>query len=131
MNNRIYLPVHIFQSSHSIDKGTKIRVMDMTMIQTPEIQTEKPQLKKPPMYKVIMLNDDYTPMEFVVDLLCSLFRKSGDEASKIMLRIHHEGQAVCATYPKDVAESKVTQVESYCEAHGHPLKCRIEVESND
>lgn len=101
----------------------------MTTIQTPEIQAGKPQLKKPPMYKVIMLNDDYTPMEFVVDLLCSLFGKSGDEASKIMLRIHHEGQAVCATCPKDVAESKVLQVENYCVAHGHPLRCRIEVES--
>ncbi len=123
--------IHISQPSHSIDKGTKIRVMDMSTIHAPEIQTEKPQLKKPPMYKIIMLNDDYTPMEFVVDLLCSLFRKSGDEASKIMLRIHHEGQAVCAVCPKDVAESKVAQVESYCEAHGHPLRCRIEVDSHD
>jgi len=105
--------------------------MDMPTFQTPEIQTEKPQLKKPPMYKVIMLNDDYTPMEFVVDLLCNLFRKSEDEASRIMLRIHHEGQAVCATYPRDIAESKVVQVEDYCEAQGHPLKCRIEVESRD
>jgi len=78
-----------------------------------------------------MLNDDYTPMEFVVDLLCNLFRKSEHEASRIMLCIHHEGQAVCATYPKDIAESKVLQVENYCEANGHPLKCRIEAESHD
>ena len=105
--------------------------MDMPTIQRPEIQTEKPQLKKPPMYKVIMLNDDYTPMEFVVDLLCNLFRKSKDEASRIMLSIHHQGEAVCAAYPKDIAESKVAQVENHCEAHGHPLKCRIEAESSD
>lgn len=105
--------------------------MDTHTIETPQIQTEKPQLKKPPMYKVIMLNDDYTPMEFVVDLLYSYFRKSEDEATQIMLRIHHEGQAVCAVYPKDIAESKVQQVEGHCIAHGHPLKCRLEVDQSD
>ena len=105
--------------------------MDTHTIESPQIQTEKPQLKKPPMYKVIMLNDDYTPMDFVVELLIRYFRKSEDEASQIMLRIHHEGQAVCACYPKDVAESKVLQVEGHCNAHGHPLKCRIEADRND
>lgn len=105
--------------------------MDTHTIETPQIKTEKPQLKKPPMYKVIMLNDDYTPMEFVVDLLCSYFIKSEDEATQIMLRIHHEGQAVCAVYPKDIAESKVQQIEGHCIAHGHPLKCKLEIDQND
>jgi len=97
---------------------------------TPDIQTEKPELKKPPMYKVIMLNDDFTPMDFVVDLLCSYFSKTHEEATEIMLCIHHQGQAVCGCYPRDVAESKVAQVEGYCTAQGHPLKCRIEADPN-
>jgi len=80
------------------------------------------------MYKVILLNDDYTPMEFVVELLLNYFRKSEDEATRIMLQVHHEGSAVCACYPKDIAESKVIQVEGYCTAHGHPLKCRVEAD---
>ncbi len=83
------------------------------------------------MYKVIMLNDDYTPMEFVVELLMTHFRKSEEEATQIMLRIHHQGQAVCACYPRDIAESKVIQVEGHSTAHGHPLKCRIEAEHDD
>ncbi len=105
--------------------------MDTSTIETPQIQTEKPQLKKPPMYMVIMLNDDYTPMDFVVELLVSHFRKTEEQATQIMLRIHQDGQAVCAYYPKDIAESKVLQVEGYCTAHGHPLKCRIEADQND
>jgi ATP-dependent Clp protease adaptor protein ClpS len=105
--------------------------MDTHTIETPQIQTEKPQLKKPPMYKVIMLNDDYTPMEFVTDLLISHFRKTEDEATQIMMCIHNQGQAICACYPKDIAESKVIQVEGHCTAHGHPLKCRVEADHND
>jgi len=105
--------------------------MDTPTIEAPQIQTEKPKLKKPPMYKVIMLNDDYTPMDFVVDLLRNYFGKSEEEATQVMLRIHHEGQAVCARYPRDIAESKVAQVEGHCTAHGHPLKCRIEADHDD
>jgi ATP-dependent Clp protease adaptor protein ClpS len=105
--------------------------MDTHIIETTQIQTEKPKLKKPPMYVVIMLNDDYTPMDFVVDLLRDYFRKSEDEATQIMMRIHQEGQAICGCYPRDIAESKVMQVEGHCVAHGHPLKCRIETESGD
>ncbi len=105
--------------------------MDTPTIETPQIQTEKPQLKKPPMYKVILLNDDYTPMEFVVELLMNYFRKSKDEATRIMLAVHHEGAAVCACYPKDIAESKVIQVEGHSTAHGHPLKCKIEADHSD
>lgn len=78
-----------------------------------------------------MLNDDYTPMEFVVDLLRRFFQKSEEEATDIMLRIHHQGSAVCAVCPRDIAESKVVQVESYCQAHGHPLRCTAEPEKRD
>jgi len=99
-------------------------------IEAPGIQTEKPELKKPPMYKVIMLNDDYTPMDFVVDLLCVYFGKSEEDATKIMLQIHHQGQAICGLYPRDIAESKVQQVESYCVSQGHPLKCVIEADQS-
>lgn len=97
-------------------------------VKLPGIQTEKPKLKKPPMYKVIMLNDDYTPMDFVVELLRSHFGKTHEDATQIMLRIHNEGEAICGCYPRDIAESKVAHVEGYCTAHGHPLKCRIEAD---
>ena len=93
---------------------------------TPEIQTEKPALKKPPMYKVIMLNDDYTPMDFVVGLLCRFFQHDDASATRIMMHIHQDGAGVCGIYPRDIAESKVMQVESNCRKHGHPLCCSIE-----
>jgi len=104
--------------------------MSTHTIEVPVIQTEKPELKKPPMYKVIMLNDDYTPMDFVVELLRVYFAKSEEDATKIMLQIHHQGQAICGIYPRDIAESKVAQVESYCVSQGHPLKCVTEADHN-
>ncbi|MDX8396019.1 MAG: ATP-dependent Clp protease adapter ClpS [Mariprofundaceae bacterium] len=105
--------------------------MDTSIFESPEIQTEKPQLKKPSMFKVIMLNDDYTPMDFVIDLLRQLFFKSEEEATQIMLAIHHQGKGICGVYPKDIAESKVLQVEIESQKQDHPLNCRIEMCDND
>jgi len=82
----------------------------------------KPKTKKPSMYKVIMLNDDYTPMEFVVHVLERFFSKNRDEATKIMLHVHQRGVGVCGTYTYEVAETKVTQVMDFARQHQHPLK---------
>lgn len=86
-----------------------------------------PQKTKPPqMYQVVMLNDDYTPMEFVVFALQELFNKDRETATQIMLKIHLEGKGVCGVYTKDVATSKVEQVGMAAREHGHPLQCVAE-----
>ena len=86
----------------------------------------KPKAKKPSMYKVIMLNDDYTPMEFVVHVLIRFFAKNPEEANKIMLHVHHRGVGVCGVYTFEVAETKVTQVMDFARKHQHPLQCTLE-----
>ncbi len=88
----------------------------------------KPKTKKPAMYKVLMLNDDYTPMEFVVHVLESLFGKTRDEATRIMLHVHQRGVGVCGVYSYEVAETKVTQVIDYARQNEHPLQCTLEKE---
>jgi len=102
--------------------------MDTNTIITPHIQTEKPALKKPPMYKVIMFNDDYTPMYFVTELLMRYFQHTEDSANTIMMHIHERGLGICGIYPKDVAESKVAQVQTHCRKDEHPLRCSFERE---
>lgn len=86
----------------------------------------KPKVKKPSMYKVIMLNDDYTPMEFVVMVLERFFNKSHEEATHIMLHVHQRGVGVCGVYTYEVAETKVTQVMDLARQHQHPLQCTLE-----
>ena len=86
----------------------------------------KMKTKKPSMYKVIMLNDDYTPMEFVVHVLERFFSKNRDEATKIMLHVHQRGVGVCGTFTYEVAETKVTQVMDFARQHQHPLQCTVE-----
>jgi ATP-dependent Clp protease adaptor protein ClpS len=82
--------------------------------------------KKPSQYKVLMLNDDYTPMEFVVMVLQQYFQRDLETATLIMLKIHHEGRAVCGVYPKDVAATKVELVVAAARRVGHPLQCTME-----
>jgi ATP-dependent Clp protease adaptor protein ClpS len=84
--------------------------------------------KKPSMYKVLMLNDDYTPMEFVVDVLQHIFQKNREEATKIMLHVHQKGVGVCGVYTYEVAETKVTQTVDYARKNQHPLQCTLEKE---
>jgi len=86
----------------------------------------KPKTKKPSMYKVIMLNDDYTPMEFVVHVLERFFSKSREEATRIMLHVHQRGVGVCGVFTYEVAETKVTHVMDFARQHQHPLQCTIE-----
>ncbi len=86
----------------------------------------RPKTRKPAMYKVLMLNDDYTPMEFVVHVLERFFQKSRDEATRIMLHVHKRGVGVCGVYTYEVAETKVTQVMDLARQNQHPLQCTIE-----
>lgn len=82
--------------------------------------------KLPPMFKVMLLNDDYTPMEFVVETITRFFNKSREQAAQIMLKVHTEGAAVCGIYPQDIAETKMNQVLNFAKEHQHPLQCTIE-----
>lgn len=92
-----------------------------------DILTSPTQTMPPALYKVILLNDDYTPMEFVVDVLQRFFNKTEDEAQLIMLKVHIEGQGICGLYPKDVAATKVAQVVDYAKNSQHPLRCVMEI----
>jgi len=89
-----------------------------------ETRTARP--KPPSMYKVILLNDDYTPMEFVVDVIQRFFSKTREQATQIMLKVHTEGAGVCGVYPHGIAETKLNQVISYAREHQHPLQCAME-----
>ncbi len=88
----------------------------------PEVAKPKP----PAMYKVLLLNDDYTPMDFVVECLERFFNKNLEQATHIMLKVHTEGLAVCGLYPQDIAETKVNQVLNMAREHQHPLQCVAE-----
>lgn len=85
-------------------------------------------VKKPSMYKVLMLNDDYTPMDFVVHVLERFFNKDHQEATEIMLHVHHRGVGLCGVFTYEVAETKVNQVMDLARKHQHPLQCTIEKE---
>jgi ATP-dependent Clp protease adaptor protein ClpS len=86
----------------------------------------KPRTKKPSMYKVLMLNDDYTPMEFVVYVLERFFQKSREDATRVMLHVHQRGVGICGVYSYEVAETKVTQVMDFARQNQHPLQCTLE-----
>jgi ATP-dependent Clp protease adaptor protein ClpS len=90
------------------------------------ITRTKTKTKKPSMYKVLLLNDDYTPMEFVVHVLQVFFNKGAEDATRIMLHVHQKGVGVCGVYTYEVAETKVTQVMDFSKKHGHPLQCTLE-----
>jgi ATP-dependent Clp protease adaptor protein ClpS len=83
---------------------------------------------EPPLYKVLLLNDDYTTMEFVVQVLMHVFHKNGEEAMAIMLNVHRAGVGICGTYPYEVAETKVNAVDALAQENGFPLKCTMERE---
>jgi ATP-dependent Clp protease adaptor protein ClpS len=87
-----------------------------------------PEVQRPPMYRVLLLNDDFTPMEFVVHVLESFFGMDRHRAVRVMLAVHTEGKGVCGTYTREVAESRVAQVNAYSREHHHPLLCTMEVE---
>jgi ATP-dependent Clp protease adaptor protein ClpS len=94
--------------------------------QTGVITRTRTKTKKPSMYKVLLLNDDYTPMEFVIMVLQIFFAKSAEDATRVMLHVHQKGVGVCGVYTYEVAETKVTQVMDFAKKHRHPLQCTME-----
>ena len=90
------------------------------------VQDAKPTLQAPPMYKVVLFNDDYTPMDFVVDVLQVFFGMTSEQATRVMLQIHTEGRGICGVFPKDVAATKVSEVTQFSRQHQHPLQCVME-----
>ncbi|GBF05073.1 ATP-dependent Clp protease adaptor protein ClpS [Deinococcus aerius] len=92
---------------------------------------EQTTTQRPRLYRVLLLNDDYTPMEFVVEVLTRYFRKAEQEARLIMLAVHHKGQGVAGVYTRDVAETKVAQVTAHARREGHPLRLVAEPEANE
>lgn len=90
------------------------------------VQEGRPRLKRPPLFKVLLLNDDFTPMDFVVVVLKNFFGMNEEKATQIMLHVHTRGVGVCGVYSKDVAETKVRQVSDFSREHQHPLLCTME-----
>lgn len=86
----------------------------------------RPRLKRPPLYKVILINDDYTPMEFVVHILEAFFSIDRENATRIMLEVHTRGVGVCGVFTREIAETRVTAVNNYARANKHPLLCKME-----
>lgn len=90
------------------------------------VEEERPKLKKPPLYRVILINDDYTPMEFVVEVLQSIFGMERTRATRVMLEVHTKGKGVCGVFTYEIAETKVAQVTSIAQQQQHPLLCTME-----
>ena len=90
------------------------------------LDTQDSKVKPPPLFKVMLLNDDYTPMDFVVAVLEKIFAKNREQATQIMLKVHRDGMGVCGVYPRDIATIKVEQVVSFARQHQHPLQCVME-----
>ena len=90
------------------------------------LEEARPEVKPPPMYKVVLLNDDFTPMDFVVDVIQTFFEFDHDRATQIMLHVHTRGKGVCGIFTFEIAETKVAQVNDYARRNEHPLKCALE-----
>ncbi|WP_250460786.1 ATP-dependent Clp protease adapter ClpS [Microbulbifer litoralis] len=95
------------------------------------LEEARPKLKRPPMYKVVMLNDDYTPMDFVVETLEMFFGVNRERATQLMLQVHTQGKAICGVYTRDIAETKAAQVNQFARDHQHPLLCEIEADESE
>ena len=91
-----------------------------------DVMVAPPQLKRPPQYAVVLMNDDYTPMDFVIEILQQYFHLDLDRATQVMLTVHYEGKGIAGIYPRDIAETKSNQVNNYARSQGHPLLCQIE-----
>ena len=90
------------------------------------LKEARPELKEPQLYKVLLMNDDYTPMEFVVKLLENLFGMDREKATRVMLHVHTQGRGVCGVFTYEIAETKMAQVSEYAQRHQHPLLCTLE-----
>jgi ATP-dependent Clp protease adaptor protein ClpS len=103
------------ESEHEHDHGRGLAV-----------EQAKPEVARPPLFRVLLLNDDFTPMDFVVEVLRSFFNLDQEQAVQVMLHVHTRGRGVCGIFTREVAETKVTQVNEYSRAHQHPLLCTME-----
>jgi len=90
------------------------------------LEAERTKTKPPPLFKVLLLNDDYTPMDFVIVVLQKFFGMNREQATRIMLKVHTEGRGLCGVYPRDIAATKVEQVAAFAREHQHPLACVME-----
>jgi ATP-dependent Clp protease adaptor protein ClpS len=90
------------------------------------LETARPELQRPPLYRVLLLNDDYTPMDFVVEVLQIFFGMNREKATQVMLHVHTRGKGVCGVFTREVAETKVSQVNEFSRTHQHPLMCTME-----
>ncbi|HRO60206.1 MAG TPA: ATP-dependent Clp protease adapter ClpS [Burkholderiaceae bacterium] len=90
------------------------------------LERKEARVKPPPMFQVVLLNDDFTPMEFVVSVLQKFFGMGREQATQVMLKVHRDGRGVCGVFPRDIAATKVEQVSSYSRQHQHPLQCVME-----
>ncbi len=115
---RAYIIPSMAQKDSHKDGGGQVGVITRT----------EPKTKKPSLYKVLLLNDDYTPMEFVVHVLQQFFGKSAEEATRVMLHVHQKGVGICGVYTFEIAETKVTQVMDFAKKHQQPLQCTMEKE---
>lgn len=104
----------------------KVEVMVTQQGNEALLEEEATVLKPPSMYRVILLNDDFTPMDFVIFVLQEYFHKDTEAATRIMLKVHREGKGVCGVFPKDIASTKVEQVVRHARQEGHPLQCTME-----
>jgi ATP-dependent Clp protease adaptor protein ClpS len=95
------------------------------------LEVAKPRLKKPPLYRVLLLNDDYTTMDFVIEILTSVFHHSDEKAAQIMMHVHQKGAGICGIFTREIAETKVEQVLQYAQQNKHPLQCTMEPDSDD
>ena len=122
--------VHLVQTARGVraagDDDNKKRGGDRGNPGTAVITKTKTQTKRPNLYRVLILNDDYTPMEFVVHILERFFNKDREAATRIMLHVHHHGIGECGVFTYEVAETKVTQVMDFARKHQHPLQCVME-----
>lgn len=117
----LWLHTPIFASSESNDHDD-----DESGVGTATISKPKSQTKTPSLYRVILMNDDYTPMDFVIHVLQKFFHKDVTEATQIMLQVHHKGAGICGVFTYEIAETKVYQVNQYSKQNRHPLKCTME-----
>ena len=124
---------HEHPASRPADRGDRVAVGKFVTEERatrPEsgvvVEEARPEVKQPPLYRVVLLNDDYTPMEFVVDVLEKFFTMNRPTATRIMLEVHTKGKGVCGVFTYEIAETKVAQVTTYARDHQHPLMCTLE-----
>ena len=119
-----------FACERSVTDGIRMNSMakhhDPQQDESTVLEIQDQRVEPPPMFQVLLLNDDYTPMEFVVLVLQQFFGKGREQATQIMLKVHREGKGVCGVYPQDIAATKVDQVTEFARQHQHPLQCVLE-----